>query len=278
MKKLLQKVLLISLCIIPLIMLTACGKYTGKIANNNVTEFEQSGLSFFVSNNATYKDTLLTAINETIDELGMQKIQELINYHSDLLDGKSPNLSFSLPNLNDNTDGNIVIYSSVDGPPFDYIGKNNQVMGMEIDVLKFVAEKLNKKIITRTCVFGAIVQNITASTDEWRMSGVGVRVTEERKEKVAFSNSYWTMKLNIISKQKDNYSSITQISGKKVGVYTGESGEVFVKEKISDGTISSKTSVVEYTSPQSAFQAFLAGKVDAVVTLDYVADALVKNR
>lgn len=205
-------------------------------------------------------------------------ISELVKFHNDVIDGKTPEpLSFDLPNLDDNTGGEIVVYSSVDGPPFDYLGENNEVMGMEIDVLKFAAEILNKKIVTRICTFGAIVQNLVQQSNEWRISGVGMAVTEERLQKVSFSNSYWVMKLNIISNKNENYNSINQLNGKNIGVYTGESGANYIKECKTNGSLSSDTEVTEFPTPQSAFQAFLANKVDVVVCLDYVADGLIKN-
>ena len=258
--------------------LTACGTYKGEISNNNIAEYEAGDLAFFTNKNASYGNTLISALNEAIAELGQEKISELISYHNDLIDGKSATLSFDLPNLSDNTNGTLVVYSSVDGPPFDYLGKNNEVMGMEIDIIKFAAEKLNKKIETRTCVFGSLTLMITQESNEWRMSGVGVRITAERQESVRFCAPYWKMKLNIISKAEDNFSSITQLNNKKIGVYNGESGEIYVNDKVADGTLSAKTKVVTYTTPQTAFQAFLTGKVDAVVCLDYVADGLIKNR
>lgn len=269
--------LVLGIAAVALFSMSAC-TYRGEISNNNIEEFTESGLSFFLDKDASYKDAVLNATNEVIEELGHDKIAELIAHHNKLIKGEDSTLSFDLPNLNDNTNGILVVFSSVDGPPFDYLGEGNKVIGMEIDIFKFVAEKLNKKIETRICVFGAIIQNVTADSTEWRVSGVGVRVTPEREEVVAFSNSYWTMKLNIISKEKDNFSSVVQLNDKKIGVYTGESGAVFMQEKKDDNTLSSKTKIIEYATPQSAFQAFLSGKVDTIVVLDYVADGLVNNR
>ncbi|MDE6583240.1 MAG: ABC transporter substrate-binding protein/permease, partial [Clostridia bacterium] len=261
------------------IFLFGCSANTFEISNKNISEFGETGLSFFVDKNVSYKDELLNAVNEAIEQLNNAGggISELVNYHNDILDGKTPTLSFELPNLEDNTDGTIVVYSSVDGPPFDYLGENNEVMGMEIDVLKFAAEILNKKIVTRICTFGALVQNIVQESDEWRISGVGVAVTEERLKKVSFTDPYWVMKLNIISKESEGFDSIHNLNGKNIGVYTGESGANYINECKTNGTLSSDTIVTEYTTPQSAFQAFLSEKVDAVVCLDYVADGLIKN-
>ncbi len=148
---------------------------------------------------------------------------------------------------------------------------------MEIDVLKFAAEILNKKIVTRICTFGAIVQNLAQQSNEWRISGVGMAVTEERLQKVSFSDSYWVMKLNIISDGNDGLNSVNQLNGKNIGVYTGESGANYINECKKNGILSLETVITEYPTPQSAFQGFLSDKVDVVVCLDYVAGGLINS-
>ena len=86
------------------------------------------------------------------------------------------------------------------------------------------------------------------------------------------------MKLNIISKATDNFSTVEELSGKRIGVYTGESGSNYMHQCYDEKRLNKKTKIVEYTTPQTAFQGFLTGKVDAVVCLDYVADGLIRNR
>ncbi len=84
---------------------------------------------FFVDKDITYKDELLGAVNEAIKKLG-GGISELVKFHNDVIDEKTPEpLSFELLNLDDNTGREIDVYSSVDGPPFDYLGKTMKSKG-----------------------------------------------------------------------------------------------------------------------------------------------------
>ncbi|MDE6583522.1 MAG: hypothetical protein K2K31_02610, partial [Clostridia bacterium] len=67
------------------------------------------------------------------------------------------------------------------------------------------------------------------------------------------------------------------ISGLKIGVCENEVGDIYIKQKIEDGTLSPNTQVFGFENSNLAFKAFLKGKVDCIVTVNYVADGLINS-
>ena len=246
---------------------TACNNtYKGKIMAAIVSEeFYTPDLGAFpVGKNVPYKDELLFAINEIIAELGVhEKIKELELHHSRKYRGINSALSFAVPDPSNNTGGVLVLYGNHSQVPMSYLGNGNEVCGMNIDILKFVAMKLNRKIETRNCELGAIIGHISqTSTSEWRMSGECMWLSPERQAAAAFSDVMMIGNLVIISKEKHSWNKVEDLNSKRIGALVGSPYISFVENKIADGSYNNKTKIEKHQSFNSMYQAFLSGKID----------------
>ncbi len=96
-------------------------------------------------------------------------------------------------------------------------------------------------------------------------------ITDERKKEIDFSDPYIDSNQSLAVKKGSTIKSINELSGKKVGVQSGTTGESLAKEKAKGATL------VPFKTATDAFAALQAGNVDGVVNDLPVTAFLVKD-
>lgn len=251
---------------------------TKNIVNLPIIEFEERDVAFFVSNSNPNKKKILDALNQTIEEIGDKNIAKLIYYHTVRYSHARMDLPLEL--TNDIFAGEpLKVYTSVDAPPFDYLDEYGDVSGVEIDILKYTAQKLKMPVEINVVSFKSIFTNVENKDNKFAVSGVGISKDDlkERLNKYAFSNPFWSLKLSLICTNKLIFIKSKDISGLKIAVCENEVGDIYIKQNIENGTLSPNTQVFRFENANQAFKAFIKGKVDCVVTVNYVADGLINS-
>ena len=84
----------------------------------------------------------------------------------------------------------IIVRTNAYFAPFEYYD-GTEIVGVDVDIMKLVGEKLNKKITWKDGDFGTIIDDVAkgATAD---CGAAGITITDARKEKVDFSNPYYT--------------------------------------------------------------------------------------
>lgn len=114
------------------------------------------------------------------------------------------------------------IGTDVTYPPFEFANKNNQYVGIDIDIIKAIAKEEGFKVQIKSVGFNAAVQSMEAG----QLDGViaGMTMTPERKVKFDFSQPYFDTGIIMAVGKKSNIKSFTQLHGQKVAVKTGTAG------------------------------------------------------
>jgi polar amino acid transport system substrate-binding protein len=102
----------------------------------------------------------------------------------------------------------------------------------------------------------------------------GFTITEDRKEKVNFSDVYSTAYQAVVVKigsEAAGYTTYDQLMGKTIGVETGTTGNYMALE------IYGESSVKPFNTYGDVFQSLLQGKIDCVIVDNLVADSYVKK-
>lgn len=156
--------------------------------------------------------------------------------------------TFSLYSCKQESSTDIInIGASAQYPPFVYM-ENNQIVGFEIDLLKLIFERLNKKINISDIQFGSIMPSLQSKQIE---IGIGaITITDERKKNFDFSIPYYFDGIGVIFLKESNFSNINilKIDNKKVGSQLGTTQEIWVKRHIINNqlkTMDSNSQLVE---------------------------------
>ncbi len=185
-----------------------------------------------------------------------------------------------------------VIYVNTNVPfaPFEYL-EGTEIKGVDVDIMNKVGEKLGKKVKFESTDFDYIIDNV-ASGKKFDCGAAGITVTDERKEKVDFSKTYFTTIQYVVYKgdelqaeqlYKDGETSYTlwnHLYDKKIGVQRATTGDIYVNDEIDgeQGVLhGSKSVCTAYDDVMIATAALTAGTVDVVVIDKLPAEYVVKN-
>ena len=144
-----------------------------------------------------------------------------------------------------NKEDTLVVYTEAGFAPFEYI-QNGQIVGVDVDIMNLVGEKLGKKVKFENVAFDTIVDTVSAGKLT-NVGAAGISVTEARKEKVDFSTEYYTANLYVIynTSEAASYESTTtdevkgvywdSLAGKKIAVQNGTTADLFLGDELAEG-------------------------------------------
>ena len=97
---------------------------------------------------------------------------------------------FSASALTSCNQDSIIVRTNAYFAPFEYYD-GTEIVGVDVDIMELVGEKLGKKIIWKDGDFGTIIDNV-AEGEIADCGAAGITITTARQEKVDFSNPYYT--------------------------------------------------------------------------------------
>lgn len=178
--------------------------------------------------------------------------------------------------------------------PFEYY-EGDQIVGVDVDIMNKVGEKLGKKVVIENTDFNMIIDNV-ASGKKYDCGAAGITITETRLEQVDFSTPYFTSIQYVIVKTGDmvkdgtntagdDYVLWQSLAGKKIGVQLDTTGHIYLDGEINaqqatdgyDGALyGTSTECITFDSAEVAVAA-LGTSVDAVIVDKIPAEYLVNN-
>lgn len=142
----------------------------------------------------------------------------------------------------------LVVYTESGFAPFEYVQDGN-IVGVDVEIMQKVADKLGKNLKFEDVAFDTIVDAVS-SGKLVNVGAAGLSITDARKEKVDFSIPYYTANLYVIypADKAAEFESITNdngkvgvyweaFAGKKIGVQTGTTSDLFLGDEISEGGV-----------------------------------------
>ena len=139
----------------------------------------------------------------------------------------------------------LIVYTEAGFAPFEYI-QDGKIVGVDVDIMNKVGEKLGKEIVFENVGFDTIVDTVAAG-QLCNVGAAGSSVTEERAAKVDFSTEYYTANLYVIYKAADAeiYESTTtdevkgvywnSLAGKNIAVQNGTTADLFLGDELAEG-------------------------------------------
>lgn len=169
--------------------------------------------------------------------------------------------------------GKLVVYTEAGFAPYEFI-YNNEIVGVDVEIMKEVAKKLGVKVEVSDVDFNTICASVKSGKAD--VGAAGITINDDRKLSVDFSMPYSTTEQYIIvAENNDTIKTFEDLSGKKIGVQEGTTSDSAINKLISDKVVTD-TVVTGYKSPAIA-AASVPNKIDAVVTDKLTAELIVKN-
>jgi len=163
--------------------------------------------------------------------------------------------------------GKLTIATSPDFPPFESLGDNGAVEGIEIEILSLICDKLGVELVIEQMDFDSVLPGVQAGKYDVGVSGI--TVTEKRQKNALFTDPYCMAAQAIVVTKDSAISGKADLTGKKIAVQTGTTAESFCMEN--------GYAISAFNANNDAQAALLAGKVDAWVIDDLTAADMVKT-
>lgn len=158
-----------------------------------------------------------------------------------------------------NEKGALRVGSDCTFAPFEY-EENGEYTGFDIELIKAMADEMGYDgIDVINTDFKGLIPGLTA--EKFDVIASAMYVTDERKESIDFSDSYFPGGLSIMVRNDDtDVTGPDSLNGKTVAVQVGTKSVTYLEENYPD------VNIVEVEQNSEMFLQLETGKVDAVVT------------
>ena len=150
----------------------------------------------------------------------------------------------------------LTMATNAEFPPYEYV-EGDKIVGIDAEIAALIADKLGMELEIVDVAFDSIIPGVQSG--KYDMGMAGLTVNEERLEKVNFSTSYATGIQAVIVKEGSDIKTIDDLAGKKIGVQTSTTGDIYATGDYGEDAIT------RYDNGAVAVQALLADKVDCVI-------------
>lgn len=142
-------------------------------------------------------------------------------------------------------------------PPYEFVDDNGKIVGIDAEVAQALADKLGMELEIKDMEFNSLIPAVQSGSIDVALAGM--TVTEERSEKVNFSDSYAKGIQVIIVKEGSDIKEVADLDGKMIGVQSGTTGDNYCTGDYG------QDHVKQFDNGALAVAALQNGQVDCVV-------------
>lgn len=176
-------------------------------------------------------------------------------------------LAFIFTGCSKEKKGTLTLVTEAGFAPYEYYS-NGEIVGVDIDIARKIADSLNMKLVIKDVAFDSIISEI--KTNKSDLGAAGISYTEERAKEVDFTINYASSKQVIIVKKGSSITGKDNLKG-RVAVQLGTVADSYLTENYTD------IELVREKKFLAAIQDLKDNKVDAVVMDELPAQKLVTS-
>ncbi|CEA08995.1 Glutamine-binding periplasmic protein precursor [Arthrobacter saudimassiliensis] len=155
-------------------------------------------------------------------------------------------------------DGQLTVCSDIPYPPFEF-EENGEYTGFDMDLVREIATGMDLELSVQAVGFDGLQSGTVLSAGQCDLGASAITITEERQERLAFSDPYYDSLQSLLVPAGSDITGIDSLSGKRVGVQQGTTGEAYANENAEGAEI------VAYPSDAELFLALQSGGIDAIL-------------
>lgn len=280
MKKILSLTLVAIMMLSSLVMFASCGESQGvKLVDIKLTDEEYA----YVCKKGNTE--LVESFNSFLAEI--KDNGKFDEYVAKYFEGKGTKVGYDVTTTDvSNDDTNLVVATNCPFEPFEYIGDDGKIYGLDIEIAAAYAEKHNLTLVVKNIGFDDIFTQVEAGYADIGMAGI--TVSEDRAAIYDFTNTYYKASQKLIvaadntdfddcKTVEDVEAKLASLSGKKIGYQTGTTGGMYVNGDEDFGYDGfSNIEGKGYATAQEALTDLINGNIYAVIVDEAPATALVK--
>jgi putative lysine/arginine/ornithine/histidine/octopine transport system substrate-binding protein len=156
-------------------------------------------------------------------------------------------------------------------PPFNGKDASGALVGFDVDIANALCEEMKAKCEIVAQDWDGMIPALEAK--KYDAIAASMSITDERKEKVAFTNPYYSNYLRIVTKKGSGITGPDSLKGKTVGAQRSTVASSYAEDKLG------RSSTVKlYDTQTAAYSDLEAGRLDALVSDVYPAFDWLKDK
>ena len=170
--------------------------------------------------------------------------------------------------------GKIVMCTDAAWAPFEYIGADGEVTGVDVEIGKYIADQLGVELEITNMSFDSISTYL--ANNEADIALACITVTDERKEQMDFSDPYTTVLQYMVVMADDTATTMDDLAGAGIGTHLGTTGDFLVTDEVTDGVLAGTGAEnKQYKALPDAALAMKSGELKAFVCDSVLAENIV---
>lgn len=143
-------------------------------------------------------------------------------------------------------------------PPFNFINENGELVGFDIDIAYAIAQKLGVKAKPITTAWDGIISGLTGKRFDMIIGSMAV--TEERQQRVSFTDPYYLDGAQFFAKKELRLKDISELQGGRVGVVIGTTFHTYLSK------MKNVKEILQFDSDVDNIKSVEIGRADGLVT------------
>ncbi len=159
--------------------------------------------------------------------------------------------------------GKLVVGTSADWPPFEFVDQNGDFVGFDISIAKEIGDRLGVEVEIIDMPFDSLIASIQEGKIDIAIAGIAA--TDERKKVVDFTTDYyWYGECLLVSSKFDIslLNDVEDMANFNVAAGTGTTGEYFIEENLINTGLLSKDKFFLYERAEQGARDILAKRID----------------
>lgn len=165
------------------------------------------------------------------------------------------------------TEGKLIMSTNAEFPPYEMTDDNGEYIGIDVEIAKAIAEKLELELEILDVNFDAALLAVQEGKSDIVMAGV--TVNDDRKLVMNFSDTYATGKQVVIIKDGSDVT-LDNLGEKMIGTQRATTGNIYATDDYGEDHVTA------YDNGATAVQALMNGQVDCVIIDNAPAQEYVK--
>lgn len=175
-------------------------------------------------------------------------------------------------------DNTIIIGTSADFPPFEYIDDDGTIIGFDVEMATMILEDAGYTVEVQDIAFDSLIASLGSGKID--VIAAAMTITAAREEQIDFSDPYYEADQSVLVRVGSNLSlnSSLDLQNYTVAAQTGTTGAGWIEENLVNNGTMDEDSFKRYETYTLAVLDLVNENIDAIVLDKPVAEAFVTDQ
>lgn len=173
--------------------------------------------------------------------------------------------------------GVVVVGTSADYPPYEYVDESGAYTGFDIELMTEIADRMGVDLEWTDMPFDSLIAAVQEGKIDMSISCFNY--SEERDEKVDFSDAYYTSEdaFLVVEDFAGTIANPEDVANFKIGVQSGTVQDDWVTTELIDAGLMDESNLSRYERVDQAALDLQAGRIDVLVADSVPAQSLMSQ-